>query len=598
MQETMYNPKWDLDSIFPGGSTSEAFHFYLESVQDNIQKVESEVEQFYPAGSDNVASALADIGNRLEDAQNKMKEAFAFISCLHAQDMNDKKVDILVAKRSALKAEMDAVNTKLSQKLTDIGDIEWLELLEQPELKEIRFVLNEKREKAKDLLTPEQEVLINDLAVDGYDAWNQMYNTIIASMRVDIMENGKKNAYSVGQASNKLSNPERSVRQHVFGQLGKEWERHADFFGQTLNHLAGFRLQTYKHRNWQDVLKEPLAINRMKQETLDAMWTAINRHKQHFVNFLEKKADLLGLETLSIYDVNAPISKSVKTSTYTEGANFIIENFRQFSPEMADFAKMAFENRWIEAEDRPGKRPGGFCTSFPDSEQTRIFMTYSGTSANITTLAHELGHAYHQYVMNDINGLNQGYAMNVAETASTFAEMIVADASVKNAQTNEEKLALLEDKIKRSITFFMNIHARFLFEQRFYEERKQGMVPVDRLNELMIEAQKEAYCETLDEYDPNFWASKLHFHMTGVPFYNFPYTFGYLFSLGIYKHAQESDGDFEDDYIALLRDTGRMTVEDLAKKHLNADLTKPDFWENAIKLCVQDVEAFFSLTNG
>src|SRR5699024_5332251 len=156
-------------------------------------------------------------------------------------------------------------------------------------------------------------------------------------------------------------------------------------------------------------------------------------------------------------------------------------------------------------------------------------MTYSGTSSNIATIAHELGHAYHQHVMDAIHGLNQGYAMNVAETASAFAEMIVADASDQSEQNEEEKIAVLENKIKRSIALFMNIHARFIFEQRFYEERKEGMVPVDRLDELMVEAQKEAYCDSLDEYDAKFWSSKLHFHITGVPFYNFPYTFGYLF---------------------------------------------------------------------
>src|SRR5699024_1609057 len=262
---------------------------------------------------------------------------------------------------------------------------------------------------------------------------------------------------------------------------------------------------------------------------------------------------------------------------------------------MADFAKMAFEKRWIEAEDRAGKRPGGFCTSFPNSEQTRVFMTYSGTASNIATLAHELGHAYHQHVMNDVHGLDQGYAMNVAETASTFAEMIVADASVNSAEDNTEKRALLADKIERSIAFFMNIHSRFLFETRFYEERKSGPVSVNRLTELMVEAQKEAYADAIDDYNPHFWASKLHFHITGVPFYNFPYTFGYLFSLGIYAHAKKQGGDFEDDYIALLRDTGRMTVEELAMKHLNIDLRQPAFWENAIQLCVDDVNEFLAL---
>lgn len=403
------------------------------------------------------------------------------------------------------------------------------------------------------------------------------------------------NTYSIGQASNKLSSADRNVRKAVFEKLQTAWNEQAPLFAQTLNHLAGFRLQTYKHRKWDHVLKEPLFINRMKQETLDAMWSAITNNKQHFVKYLNKKADILGLEKLSTYDVGAPITKNIKKLSYTEGANFIIEHFHKFSPKMAAFAKHAFENRWIEAEDRPGKRPGGFCTSFPDSKETRIFMTYSGTSSNISTLAHELGHAYHQHVMNDVHGLNQRYAMNVAETASTFAEMIVADASVQNAESKEEKQAMLEDKVNRSVAFFMNIHARFIFELNFYKEREKGFVSVARLNELMIAAQKEAYQDALDEYDPNFWASKLHFHITGTPFYNFPYTFGYLFSLGIYAYAKKQEGSFEEDYIALLRDTGRMPVEELAMKHLQADLTKPDFWEDAIALCVADVEEFLAL---
>ncbi|SHG78189.1 M3 family oligoendopeptidase [Ornithinibacillus halophilus] len=595
VQTKEYKQTWDLDVIFPGGSESKEFQAFLHSVESDIEKLEGLVEQFNPTDALANRETIVEVINHLEATAKKLRESFAFISCLSAQNVKDSHASLLVAKRSALRAKMSAVETTLDEKIVSIDDEAWEELLKDDTLSELSFVLNETRTKTKELLSGDQEVLINDLAVDGYHAWGQMYETIVGKMEVEIEEDGKVNSYSVGQASNKLSNSDRNVRKHVFEQMGKAWAENEDLFGQTLNHLAGFRLQKYKHRGWDNVLKEPLDINRMEEKTLNAMWTAITNSKPHFVKYLEKKAELLGIDKLSMYDVNAPISKSEKKSTYTEGANFIVEQFRKFSPKMADFAQMAFEKRWIEAEDRSGKRPGGFCTSFPHSEQTRIFMTYSGTTSNISTLAHELGHAYHQHVMNDIHGLNQGYAMNVAETASTFAEMIVADAAVKNAKTKEEKQALLEDKIKRSVAFFMNIHSRFLFETRFYEERKQGMVSTNRLNELMVEAQKEAYCEALDEYDPNFWASKLHFHITGVPFYNFPYTFGYLFSLGIYAHALEQGGNFEDDYIALLRDTGSMKVEDLAKKHLNVDLTQPEFWENAIALCVKDVEEFLAL---
>jgi oligoendopeptidase F len=263
---------------------------------------------------------------------------------------------------------------------------------------------------------------------------------------------------------------------------------------------------------------------------------------------------------------------------------------------MAKFAQQAFEERWIEGEDRPGKRPGGFCTSFPENHQSRIFMTYDDSQGAVSTLAHELGHAYHQSVMNDLPFMVQNYAMNVAETASTFAEMIVADAALKNAQTDEERIVLLENKLQNAISFFMDIHSRFLFETRFYDERKKGSVSAERLNDLMLQAQKDAFHNTLDEYHPHFWASKLHFYSTGVPFYNFPYTFGYLFSAGVYAKALEEGTSFAAKYDALLRDTARMTTEELASKHLGVDLTQPEFWQSAVNMAVADAEEFLRLT--
>lgn len=595
MEQTKeYIPTWDLDQIFTGGSQSQSLKETISTLKKEISQVDKSLERFVPEKAS--ANDLAGIYNQMGPLQKQLRDVFAYIGCLSAQDVNDSDAAVLVAKSGDLAAKMGTVSSKLNQKLKDIKEEAWAQMMQSQELKEIAFSLSEARRKAKEMLPINQEVLINDLAVDGYHAWNQMYDTIVGSMFVTVEEKGESKQYSMGQASNMMSNSDRHVRKKTFDLIQQEWQRNAPLFGQSLNHLAGFRLQVYKHRGWEDVLREPLENNRMQKETLNAMWTAIEQNKEPFVAFLNRKAKLLGVEKLSVYDIGAPLGKSETRVSYTQGANRIIEQFQKFSPQMADFAKMAFENRWIEAEDRAGKRPGGFCTSFPNKKQTRIFMTFSGTESNIATLAHELGHGFHQHVMNDLPIQNQRYAMNVAETASTFAEMILADAAVRQATSKEEKVALLEDKVRRGITFFMNIHARFLFETNFYEERKNGMVPVERLNELMVNAQKEAYCDALDEYDPMFWASKLHFHKTGTPFYNFPYTFGYLFSLGIYAHALEQGNDFEDEYIALLQDTGRMTVEDLAKKHLNVDLTKPDFWEKAIHLCIEDINEFMQLT--
>ncbi|MBU9724291.1 MULTISPECIES: M3 family oligoendopeptidase [Bacillaceae] len=587
-----YNQVWDLDSIFPGGSTSSVFQQFLTDLDKELKEFTGELEK-------TEGTSIQLWADRVEKAQEigkKVREAGAFISCLSAQNVKDEEAKLLVGQIKQLSSVFSTIMTTIDEKLLSFSEEEWKQFIELENMKAIIFNLNERRNQAKEKLSGDKEKLIQALSVDGYHAWGDFYNTIVGRMTVQMKVGDETKEYSVGQAMNKLNDKNRDVRLHAFEQYEKAWEKESELFANTLNHLAGFRLKTYEARGWDAVLKEPLQINRMKQETLDVMWDTITKNKPDFVGYMGRKAKLLGLDQLHMVDIGAPLSQNVEEVSYDDAAEMIVEQFGQFSPKMTDFAKMAFEKSWIEAESRSGKRPGGFCTSFPISEESRIFMTYDGSASNVATLAHELGHAYHQYVMNDLPQMAQRYAMNVAETASTFAEVVVADATVKNAKTKEAKIQLLDDKLNRSVAFFMNIHSRFLFETRFYEERKKGLVSVQRLNQIMLEAQKEAYCDSLSEYSPHFWASKLHFHITGVPFYNFPYTFGYLFSMGIYAQASEGGEDFEERYIALLRDTGRMEVEELAKKHLNVDITKPKFWQKAIDLIKQDLQAFMELT--
>lgn len=587
-----YQATWDLEGLFPGGSNSQEFREHLAMSMDEIEKLSAYVHKYEPL-QETDKDSLQQIVNQFEVVVKKVRQAGAFVSCLEAQNMEDKGASTLRGRVTELSAVFQNVLTVLDGKLSLYSDMEWDSLFKGNNLEELYFVLSERRAAAKEKLSEEEETLINKLSVDGYYGWGQMYNTVVGKIQIPFDEEN----LSVGQAANKFSNPERAVRKKVFREWEKAWDANGEILAKTLNHLAGFRLNVYGMRGWTNFLKEPLAINRMQEETLQAMWNAISKKKQPFVQFLNRKAKLLGLEKLSWYDLDAPLGKIETKMSYQEGAEFIIKHFEQFGTEMSGFAKKAFEERWIEAEDRKGKRPGGFHTYFPESAQSRIFMTYSGTPSNVSTLAHELGHGFHTYAMRDMHTLNRNYAMNVAETASTFAEMIVSDAALKAASSEDEKLVLLEDKIQRSIALLMNIHARFLFETRFYEERQNGLISKEQLNMLMLNAQKEAYGDALDEYHPSFWGSKLHFYITGVPFYNFPYTFGFLFSLGIYAKALDEGKGYEEKYIALLRDTASMTVEELAFKHLQIDLTKEDFWNSAIDLCIKDVEEFLALTN-
>ncbi|HEU4963950.1 MAG TPA: M3 family oligoendopeptidase [Bacilli bacterium] len=593
--KTPLSETWNLETIFPGGSESAEFASFLNELEQDVNSYAERLGAL--SAADLTVDQWGALFDTVQDIYARLRQASAFISCLNAQNVKDNKAKLLTGRLQSLSAKYTSAGTLLDKLLLDVSDQQWATLLESPNIAPIAFPVDERRRRAANKLAPEQEALITDLSVDGYHAWGTLYGNIIGRMTIPFEKNGETVELSVGQAQNTYSSSaDRDVRQRAFAAWEEAFSKEAEMIASCLNHLGGFRLQMYKHRGWDSILGEPLDINRMTRETLDTMWAVIEKNKAPLVQFLNRKAKLLGQEKSTWYDMYAPIGEASTTMTYEEGANFIVEQFRHFDPNLATFAERAFENAWIEAEDRAGKRPGGFCTSLPLTKETRIFMTYNGSASTNATLAHELGHAYHSDVLKDHPTMTQSYAMNVAETASTFAEQIVSDASIKNASSEEERLAMLEDKVQRAVALLMDIHARFIFEQNFYAEREKGLVSVERLNELMVDAQKVAFQGALDEYHPHFWASKLHFYSTGVPFYNFPYTFGFLFSTGVYAQALQEGPTFAAKYVALLQDTGRMTVEDLAQKHLGADLTKPDFWQAAMDVVLADVEEFMRLT--
>ncbi|MFW8053006.1 M3 family oligoendopeptidase [Vagococcus fluvialis] len=598
-----YAIKWDLDSLFEGGIDSQELSARLILLDDQIKDYTRLVGKWDTEKDAPHFLFLESIIALQELVQNGFGQTISFVNAIQSADVNNKKAGTMLAGLFTKSTDFENANVVFTKKLTAMPDKTWEQLLtsETAQKQGIAFVLNETREQGKRLLSENEENIINQLSTDGFNAWSSHYDTLVAQINIPFTEaDGSEVSLSAGQAFNKMmGDADPKVRAELFEKWEQAWSEKAPLFADTLNHLDGFRLTANKLHGITNHLQVPLEYNRMKEETLNAMWGAISNNKQPFVDFLQRKAQLFGKEKMEWQDQDAPIilgDFKEKRYTFDEAADFIVENFNKFSPKMADFAQMAFDKSWIEAEDRPGKRPGGYCTSLPENKESRIFMTYGESINEVSTLAHELGHAYHSHVMWDLPAMSQDYAMNVAETASTFAELIVADATLKQAATDEEKINLIDVKMQNAIAMFMNIHTRFIFENNLHEARKENVLTDEEITELMLAAQKESYCDSLGSYHPHFWASKLHFFIDDVPFYNFPYTFGYLFSLGIYAHAQKQGASFEDKYIDLLRDTASMTTEDLAEKHLGIDLTKPDFWQDGINIIKQDIEEFLTIT--
>lgn len=593
-----YSLNWDLDSIFSGGSDSPALNERLEQLEKQINTYYQSVNQWDHSVSTN--DELTTLIKQQETITEGFSQCNSYITALLSANVKDTQAKLLSGKLYALLPRWQSADTILSKKFAEISDNNWQTLLQIDAFSLIAFRMNEIRRDGHRLLSEAEENIINTLSLDGLNAWSSHYDTIVGTIVIPFEENGKVTDLSAGQAFNKMmGDPDPLVREKLFIAWEKAWQEKTSLLSDTLNHLDGFRLSTYKLHGMNDYLQKPLEYNRLKKETLDVMWATIQKNKQPLVDYLTRKANLFGKEKMEWQDQDAPIilgDLKEKTFTFDEAASFIIENFQKFSPKMATFAQSAFEKSWIEAEDRPGKRPGGYCTELPETQESRIFMTYSNSVNEVATLAHELGHAFHSSVMWDLPALNRDYAMNVAETASTFAELIVADATLKAAKTKEEKINLLDTKLQNALAMFMNIHSRFIFENRFYSARQEGLVSEEEITQMMVEAQKEGYHDALATYHPHFWAAKLHFFIDDVPFYNFPYTFGYLFSLGIYAYANKKGTSFEQEYIELLRDTASMTTEELAQKHLGVDLTKPDFWQAGIDMVLEDINSFMTLS--
>ena len=583
LQET-----WDLEVIFAGGSTSPEFADFLARLDDGIETLAGQVAvlgtepEHWRAVVDGWQQRSAELG-----------QAYSFVECLAAADTGDAVATQLGGRLDTVDARLKTIEVEIDKRLLALSDETWRYLLTLEPLASSAFFLDRQRAMARRKMDPQRETLAETLAVNGYHAWGRMYDKLAGSLRAEVSEDGQPVELSMGQLVHRLEDPDGGVRRDAFRHLEQAWRRVQDLAAMALNSQAGFRQSLYAGRGWQSILWEPLHLNRLQPQTLEAMWSAIAAKSAELLPYLEAKARLLKIDRMRWADLIAPVARIDPRFGYATAADYIVERFGAFGSDLGNFARHAFEQRWIEVEDRAGKAAGGFCTDLPLSRQTRIFMTYGGTFGGATTLAHELGHAYHAWLLRDRPYFATNYPMALAETASTFCETLIMDAAL-DAADDEQELALLGNIGDEAVMMLMNLRSRFLFETAFFERRADGPLTADELNALMVNAQREAYCDGLaeDSYHPLFWASKLHFYITTMPFYNFPYVFGYLFSNGLSALARREGAGFAAAYARLLQDTGSMTCEELAHRHLGEDLTSSSFWEAAVDRVLEVVPRF------
>jgi oligoendopeptidase F len=597
----MSEPNWDMTPYFDvfDGEDYRSFRTVLESDTASLQQ---EMGALGSVGDHNLGDWAALLG-RIEELTARSTHLGSYLGCLSAADSVDETIQRESASAAAARAEVAKIFVALRAALGATDDAHFERLVEQPSLAEVRHYLTRMRTSARWRMDAELEALATDLAVDGLSAWGRLYDQISGKLEFDLQVPGRETRrVPVAGARSLLEDPDPQVRRAALVGSNAAWESAGDAVAACLNGIAGTRHTLYHRRGVPHFLEPALFDASVSRATLDALLAAVRERQPVAQSFLRRKARLLGRERLGFQDLTAPLPlANSETIPWDHARKRVLDAFGRFYPDLEKFASDAFEQRWIDHEPRAGKRPGGFCSSTPLIQQSRIFLTFNDTLGDVAVVAHELGHAFHSWLMRDMRWWSRSYPMTLAETASTFAEQLVIDAVLEDPEaTREQRAIILDSRMQDGAAFLLNIPMRFDFERAFYEERRDGEVSVSRLKELMVDAQRRSYGDCLDEdeFDPWFWASKLHFYITGISFYNFPYTFGYLFSLGIFARAKREGPGFLKQYENLLRLTGSDSAENVARRCLGVDLEQPDFWHESIDLIEAGLADFESAIDG
>ena len=581
------NYEWALDPIYKGleDPAYEADVKTLEEAVANFAKLVTEAKE-----KEAEASAEA-ILLQEEEIMKLMYKLEGYLSLRQSVESENGDVMAQLNRIMRIYAGVMATEAAAQKILAKISDVD--ALAESSEVvKEYTFMLKEAKKKAEHLLSDDVEEMISAMDMTGGSAWAQLQSYLTSVVKVDY--NGEQ--ITLTQVRNLANSADAAVRKAAYEAELAAYEKIDDALAFALNNIKNQVTMLCAKRGYESPLAMTLEGARMKRETLDAMMEAIQEYLPQFRKYLRKKAEMLGHSNgLPWYELFAPMGKADKTYTVEEAKEYLINCFTSFTPAMADMMKEAFENEWIDFYPRSGKRGGAFCAGVPSLKQSRILTNYDGSFSAIGTLAHELGHAYHNMQIQDERIMNQDYAMPVAETASTFNETHLGHHAVAKA-SGEELLNLLENDLKEQTQCIVDIYSRYLFETAVFEQ-SQGkfLMPAD-LKALMLDAQKAAYGEGLDEafMHPYMWACKGHYYSSGLSFYNFPYAFGNLFALGLYSMFLKEGEAFVPKYNAMLNATPTSTIEE-AGAMVGIDLTKKDFWKSSLALIAENIEKFCAM---
>ncbi len=585
----MYN-EWSLDVLYKGIDDP--------ALQADMKKLEEMVasykEMVTSLTMDDPRATLRAVIELKENMSVLTRRLGGYFSLRRSANSSDSEVSSYQTRLQSLMADTARENVMFEKYVGKVKDLD--KVIESDEiLREYKFYFEEVLESIKHSMSDEEEALFAQMNISGGQSWSNLVAHLTATVEVDY--NGEKTTLSAIRALAESDDP--AVRKAAYEAELASYAKIKDSIAYALNSIKAQANLEAKMRGFENPLEMTLHQSRMQKETLDAMLTAMREFLPKFQTYLKHKAKLLGHKNgLPWYDILAAMGNAdSKTYTVEEAHSYLVEHFKSFAPDLAEMVDTAFKEEWIDFYPRAGKVGGAFCSNMPFVKQSRILTNFCGMFGNVVTLAHELGHAYHGLQIQDHRPLNTGYTMPVAETASNFNELIIVNDAIAKAE-GEEKIQLIESQIQDCTQIIVDILSRFLFEDEVIRRRNDTFLFAKDLEEIMLNAQKEAFGDALDpDYmHPWMWCCKSHYYRPGLSYYNFPYAFGGLFSRGLYAKFLEEGEAFLPKYRALLKATTVDTVEHVAGI-AGIDLTEPEFWRTSLKMIADKIDEFIAETS-
>ncbi|MBO4849027.1 MAG: M3 family oligoendopeptidase [Clostridia bacterium] len=569
------NSEWSLDVLYKGYDDP-AFKRDLEAADASVKAINDAAARL---GEKSPGETISEMIGLYEEQSGIFFRLYSFCGLSQACNTRDEKAAAYLGQLMAKSSANTKARTAFDKYVSSAEDLDAV-IAGDPKLTDYGYMLRNVKADSKYLLSEEAEEIISLFDISGGRAWSDLQSSLTSSVTADF-RGGKVGLSAI---RNKAYDPDPEVRREAYEAELACYDKIKEPVAAALNNIKLQVINECRLRGFASPLDQVLHYSRMKRETLDALFTAMKEYMPMFREYLKAKAEALGHKAgLPWYDLFAPMGSSDRTYTAEDARDYLLNIFAGFDKDLHDMVERAFNESWIDFYPREGKVGGAFCSGLRPLHQSRVLTNFDGSFSDVVTLAHELGHAFHNLNIEDHRPLNNDYSMPVAETASTFNEHVVMDAAIAAAKDPNEKLALIESQLMDTTQIIVDIYSRFLLESGVFDNREESFMFPDKLCEMMKDAQLKAYGDGLDpEYlHPYMWVCKSHYYSSGLSFYNWPYAFGGLFARGLYAKYLAEGPSFVKKYRELLHATPVCSVEDAAAI-AGIDVTSPDFWRMSL----------------